>query len=177
MAVDAIRLGDPTGLLRRGPAELEDVSQWTKRDSDVLAHYLQVSGQIQRSKWYAAKKQFTVQGGKTLDSSMPLFEEFVFAAVYFRQLFMTSKDFLLQDAVDRYCRHVVCPVRKHWVKHEAASFNRLLDSPTFPFPIKNYTYRQIFYAFMYGAGLMHKIPEDDDSQLKRLPLSSFSRNS
>jgi len=166
MAVDAIQLGDPRGLLKRGPAELVDPSRWTKRDSDVFAHYLQVCTQIRGSKWYAADKRFTEQGGKTLDSSMPLFEEFVFAAVYFRQLFMKRSDFLLQDAVDRYCKHVACPIRKHWVKHEADSFNRLLDSSTFPFRIKNYTCRQIFYAFMYGAGLMHKIPDEADPRFK-----------
>ncbi len=167
MPVDPIVLGDPRGLLKRGPAELEDVSQWTKRDSDVLAHFLQVHSQIRGSRWYVAGKAFTKQGGQTLDSSMPLFEEFVFAAVYFRQLFMKKKDFLLQDAADRYCGHVACDIRKHWIKNEVKSFNGLLDSPTFPFPIKNYTLRQLFDAFMYGAALMHKIPEDGDTSLKR----------
>jgi hypothetical protein len=167
MAVDAIILGDPRGLLGRGPADLEDVSRWTKRDSDILAHFLQVCTQIQRSRWYTSEKQFTEQTGATLDVSMPRFEEFVYAAVYFRQLFMKKKDFLLKDAAERYCTHVKCPIRKDWVKHEVDSFNNLLESPTFPFPVKNYTLRQIFDAFMYGAGLMHKIPEDGDAQLTR----------
>jgi hypothetical protein len=164
---DAIILGNPRGLLKRGPAKLADASAWTQRDSDVLAHFLQVDGQIRRSRWYASDKQFTMQGGKTLDVSMPEFEEFVFAAVYFRQLFMARNDYLLTDAADRYCCHVDCSIRKAWIAKEIESFNGILDSPTFPFNINDYTLRQIFDAFMYGAGLMHKIPNVNDTTLKR----------
>ncbi|MCH7688279.1 MAG: hypothetical protein IH899_16615 [Planctomycetes bacterium] len=98
---------------------------------------------------------------------MPQFEEFVFAAVYFRQLFMTRNDYLLTDAADRYCGHVDCPIRQSWIAKEIESFNGILDSPTFPFNINDYTLRQIFDAFMYGAGLMHKIPDVNDATLRR----------
>ena len=135
MAVDAIILGDPSGLLRQGPAQLGEVSLWTKRDSDIVAHFLQVYTQIRGSRWYAADKKFRVQGSKTLDVSMPDLEQFVFAAVYFRQLAM-KKDNLLKDATDRYCSHVACPIRQCWIKHEADAFTAQLDSPTFPFQIK-----------------------------------------
>ena len=177
MTVPAIIAGDRRCLLKRGPAALKDPSQWTQRDSDVLAHYLNVDGQIRRSRWYAADKSFTTQGGKTLEVSMPEFEEFVYAAVYFRQLFMKSKDFLFQDTVDRYCGHVDCAARAAWFKYEANAFNDLLDSPTFPFPIKTYTLRQIFNAFIYGAGMMHKVPDGDSTHKRFLDMyDNFPRS-
>jgi hypothetical protein len=42
----------------------------------------------------------------------------------------------------------------------------MLESPTFPFPVKNYTLRQLFDGFMYGAGLIHKIPKRNDAAMK-----------
>jgi hypothetical protein len=60
-------------------------------------------------------------------------EQFVFAAVYFRQL-AAEKDSLLQAASDRYCAHVSCPIRKHWVEYDLSRFNHQLASPPFPSP-------------------------------------------
>ncbi len=166
MTGPAIIRGDPNGLLALGPAELQDASRWQKRDSDILAHYLQVDAQLRRSKWYTSDKRVTTQGPKTLEVSMPDLEQFVFAAVYFRQ-FTLRKDGLLQDAVDRYCTHVACGIRSGWVRNEADAFTAQLDAPPLPLQVKNLTLLQLFDAFIYGAYLMHSISSVTEENRKR----------
>ena len=161
MTFGPIMRGDPSGLLQRGPAKLEDETRWDKRDSDILAHFLQVHKQLTRSRWYAAKKSFKTQGGELIEASMPDLEQFVFAAIYFRQ-FTTRKDNLLGDATKRYCSHVACPIRKSWVKSEADAFATALDSPPFPLAEKDDpTLRDLFDAFIYGASLVHTVPHEN----------------
>jgi hypothetical protein len=149
-----IEMGNPAGLLHRGPSKLTDPSIWTQYDSDILAHLLQVHAQIRRSQWYATPPQFTDQGTKTIAAEMPHFEQFVFVAVYFRQ-FTMQKDALLAEGVKKYCGHTSCVIRQHWIDWELTQFNNMLDAPPFPFPVGKLTLRQVFDAYLYGAGLMH----------------------
>lgn len=164
MNAPAIILGDPNGILLLPKAALRNSCEWTQLDSDILAHLIQVRKQIQQSRWYKANICFTHQGGRLLDHSFPAFEDFVFAAVYLRQL-IAKKDSLLEDAVGRYCRFVDCQIRPFWVQHELAAFKRTLDGPVFMLP--GYTVRELFDSFMYGAALLHKIPDVGDSTRKR----------
>src|SRR5262245_16231877 len=105
--------GDPNSILRNGPSKLVDPTKWEQYDSDILAHLLQVDSQIRKSSWYASPKTFTSQGEKTLEADMPTFEQFVYAAVYFRH-FTLARDDLLVDAAKRYCSHTSCLMRQHW---------------------------------------------------------------
>jgi hypothetical protein len=164
MNAPAIILGDPRGILRLPKAAMRNPGDWTQLDSDILAHLIQVQNQIQRSRWNKADVHFTTQGGQLLDHSFPEFEDFVFAAVYLRQL-IAEKDSLLEDAVDRYCRFVDCQIRPAWVQHELATFNGDLDGPVFM--LRDYTARELFDAFIYGAALLHKIPKVGDPKRKR----------
>ncbi len=164
MHAPAIILGDPNGILRLSKAALRNSADWTQLDSDILAHLIQVQKQIQQSRWNKADVRFTTQGGQLLDHSFPEFEDFVFAAVYLRQL-IAKKDSLLEDAVNRYCRFVDCQIRPAWVRHELAAFKGSLDGPAFMLP--GYTVRELFDAFMYGAALLHKIPDVGDPKRKR----------
>src|SRR5208282_2733798 len=86
MNAPAIILGEPDSILRLPKAALRDPGKWTQLDSDVLAHLIQVQSQIQESRWSKSKIHFTTQGGQLLDHSFPEFEDFVFVAVYLRQL-------------------------------------------------------------------------------------------
>ncbi len=124
-------------------------------DSDILAHLIQVKSQIQQSRWSKSNVSFSVRGDELLDHSFPDFEDFVFAAVYFRQL-IAKKDSLLEDAATRYCRFVECTIRPAWVKNELTAFRRTLDRGALMLP--RYTVRELFDAFMYGAALLHKMP-------------------
>lgn len=124
-------------------------------DSDILAHLIQVQSQIQHSRWNKSNVRFAVQEDQLLDHSFPEFEDFVFAAVYFRQL-IARKDSLLRDAVNRYCRFIDCQIRPEWVQHELAAFNSILDGGVYMLP--GFTVRELFDAFMYGAALLHKMP-------------------
>ncbi len=155
MSTYAIILGEPDGVLRLPKAPLRNSTDWTQLDSDILAHLIQVQSQIQQSRWNKSDVRFTVQEDKLLEYSFPEFADFVFVAVYFRQL-IALKDSLLKDAVTRYCRFVDCQIRSAWVKHELDSFNKNIASDAFMMP--GCTVRQLFDAFMYGAALIHKIP-------------------
>lgn len=143
---------------------MRDPGGWTQLDSDILAHLIQVERQIQQSRWNKAPVRFTTQGGQLLDHSFPEFEDFVFAAVYLRQL-IAKKDNLLEDAVNRYCRFVDCQIRPAWVRAELAAFKGELDGPAFM--LSSYTVRELFDAFMYGAALLHKMPDVEDPKRKR----------
>src|SRR5579872_615317 len=160
----AIILGDVNCVLRLPKAPLRDRSDWTQLDSDILAHLIQVQSQIHHSRWNKADIRFESQGGQVLDHSFPPFEDFVFAAVYIRQL-IAEKDRLLEDAVTRYCKFVECQVRPAWVMHELESFKNILTRDAFMLP--GYTAREVFDAFIYGAGLLHKIPKEADAKRKR----------
>jgi hypothetical protein len=164
MNAHTIILGDPSGVLRLPKAALRNPEQWTQLDSDILAHLIQVQRQIQQSRWNKADVRFTTQGGQLLDHSFPEFEDFVFAAVYLRQL-IAKKDNLLEDAVNRYCQFADCQIRPAWMWPELAAFKRALDGPSFMLP--GYTVRELFDAFMYGAALPHKIPKVGDAERKR----------
>ena len=155
MNAPAIILGDPNGILRLPKAGLRSPSDWTQLDSDMFVHLMQVNKQIYQSRWNKADVSYTIQGGKLLDHAFPEFEDFVYAAVYLRQL-IAKGDSLLEDVVKRYCWFVDCQIRPSWVSYELASFNRALDGPVFMLP--EYTTRELFEAFIYGAALMHKMP-------------------
>ena len=164
MSRHAIILGERDGILRLPKAALRNRGDWTQVDSDILAHLIQVQSQIQQSRWNKSDIRFTVQGDRLLDHSFPEFQDFVFAAVYFRQL-IAKKDSLLKDAVTRYCRFVDCPIRSAWVQHELASFEKALVSDAFM--MRGCTVRELFDAFMYGASLMHKMPPVGDRKRQR----------
>jgi len=164
MYAPAITLGDPTGILRLPKAALRNSGDWTQLDSDILAHLIQVQSQIQHSRWNKAELRFTTQGDQLLEHSFPEFEDFVFAAVYLRQL-IAKNDSLMSDAVARYTRFVDCRIRPAWVQRELVAFNRALDGPTTM--LAGYTVRELFDAFMYGAALLHKIPEPADPKRRR----------
>src|SRR3954454_21488303 len=87
--------GDPNGILRLPKAALRNPGDWTQLDSDILAHLIQVQKQIQESRWNKANVHFTTRGGQLIDHSLPEFEDFVFAAVYLRQL-IAKNDVLLK---------------------------------------------------------------------------------
>jgi hypothetical protein len=164
MNIPAIILGEPEGILGLPKAALRSPGGWTQMDSDILAHLIQVHSQIQHSRWNKANVHMTVQGGQVIEHSFPDFEDFVFAAVYFRQL-IAKNDSLLKDAVSRYCGFVDCQIRPAWVLHELTAFVSALDGAAFMMP--GYTVRELFDSFLYGAALLHKISPVGDAKRKR----------
>lgn len=168
MGNPAIILGDPLSILQLLPAGMKDPTAWTVTDSDIVAHFIQVHGQIVNSRWYASKVGVTIQGGKLLDSAFPDLEQFIFAAAYFRQLF-AKRDRLLKEAVGRYCKFVDCQIREAWVRDEETRFETAVDAPAWP--LTGHTVRQLFEAYLYGAGLLHKFPKHgDDTRTRFLQL-------
>lgn len=152
----AIIRGNPQSILQLSKAPLRNPPDWTQMDSDILAHFAQVNSQIQNSRWFKSEIRYKMQDEKLLDYSFPDIEDFVFAAVYIRQL-IAENDSLLDDAIKRYCQHVDCPIRPSWVRYELMAFNATLNQCALNLPVC--TVRELFDAFMYGAGLLHKIPK------------------
>ena len=164
MSSPAILRGDPRGILLLPKAELAHPEKWTQRDSDVLAHFIQVDSQIRKSRWYQSDCRFTSVGGKLTECEFPAFEEFVFAAVYFRQL-VAKRDQLFQEAVKVYCDFMEPGVRTFWTQTELQAFNHSWKSAAFMLPA--YTPEELFEAFMYGASLLHTVPREGDSKQAR----------
>ena len=164
MSARAIVPGDAEGILALPKAPLRNAQEWTQLDSDILAHLIQVQKQIQHSRWNKAHVRFTTRGNQLLEHSFPEFEDFVFAAVYLRQL-IAKNDSLFEDAIDRYCRFVDCDTRVCWVRHELQRFNSVVNDAAFMLPA--YTVRELFDAFMYGAALLHKMPAVGDPKRRR----------
>src|SRR6266568_6962335 len=140
--------GDTRSILQYGPAPMKNQAAWTQMDSDIIAHFLQVQSQIAKSRWRRAKVSFSTQGAKLIEAEFPDFEDFVFAAVYFRQL-IAEKDALLDDAVDRYLSFLDCGARHAWIDDERRSFNQKLEGKCF-IMLPDHRVRELFDAFMYG---------------------------
>src|SRR5262245_12756486 len=160
----AIEIGNAQSVLQLPKAALRNPGQWTQLDSDILAHLIQVQRQIHQSRWNKSEVRFHLKGPNLEDTAFPEFEDYVYAAVYLRQL-IGKRDGLLADAANRYCRFVDCQFRPSWLEHELDSFNRTLCEEAWP--VANCTVRQLFDAFIYGAALLHKIPEVNDATRKR----------
>lgn len=143
--------GNVESVQKFGRAPMKDKDKWTQKNSDLLAHFLQVVGQIQRSRWIKAPCTMTVSGGKRQGEFSSL-EEFVYAAAYFRQLF---SDHLFQNACRCYYQFADSPPKVSWVGAEAKGFNDALGRET-QF-VKGFNRRSLIECFLYGAGLFHSI--------------------
>jgi len=156
MKMHAIIVGEVNSVLRLPPSGMKNPARWSQIDSDVIAHFIQVHQQIAKSRWCSSNLSMSGDGHTISHVCLPNFEDFVFAAVYFRQLTM-QKDDLLNAAVDPFCDFSDCDPRRAWIREEQKEFNLHLDSTSLMHP--DHTLRELFDAFMYGASLMHKPPE------------------
>lgn len=153
MKVPAIIIGEVKTVLRLPPSLVRKPERWTQLDSDIMAHFIQVHQQIERSKWSKSELRMSGDGSSEDGITVPTFEDFVFAAVYFRQLTM-EKDDLFNASVEIFCKFSNCNARIAWIREEQKEFNDHLDSECFFLP--GYSLRDLFDAFIYGASLMHQ---------------------
>jgi hypothetical protein len=169
--IPTIVKGDLQTVLRLPPSEFVNRNAWTQEKSDMLAHFIQVAGQISRSSWMRAPCDFQVQGGKVLGSHFPTIEAFVYGTVYFRQLYAGDK--LFSSACNIYAKHAGDPLKVHWAKEELAAFERLLAANSFFFD--NISLRDLIDAFLYGALIFHG-PEKAHEKHKRRFQSMITRH-
>ena len=79
--------------------------------------------------------RFTREGGRLIEALFPVIEEFVYAAVYFRQLFSGSRsDHLFRNVCDRYVHFAQSPKRANFrriIAHSVACGVQpgLVDNP------------------------------------------------
>lgn len=150
----AIVAGDPHTVLQLGPAGLRPDGAWTQQDSDTLCHFFQVHGQIARSSWLEQECRISDSGGRPA-GRFPELESFVYAAVYFRQLF-SGKDRLFSDACERYVRVVDSRSKAAWIHREKESALANWRSPGLF--ITSYSTEAVFDAMLYGTHLLHSLP-------------------
>jgi hypothetical protein len=124
---------------------------WTQNKLDLLAHFMQVGGQISRSSWMSTPFSLTDHGNSILESQLASVEAFVYAAVYFRQLYADDK--LFSRVCDIYAKHVGNPLKVSWVKAAFAAFEQELVAPSFFF--NDICLRDLSDAFLYGALVFH----------------------
>ena len=96
----------PDRMSETNRAGMKNPGEWQQCDSDVVAHFLQVRKQLVTSRWYSSDPEFRQQGGKVLDCTFPPIEDFIYAAVYMRQLLPDDGDDLFEDAVERYSKQI-----------------------------------------------------------------------
>lgn len=154
--------GDANSVLRIGPVSMKNRGDWQQHDSDLFAQFLQVNRQISKSRWSSADCRFKSQGGRLIEGTFPDIEDFVYAAVYFRQLIHRGMyDQLFSRVCDRYTHFIDFFGKAAWVHAEKEQFANTLKSPTLELP--DYTIEQIFEAFIYGARILHGMPHDQST--------------
>lgn len=155
MGISPVIVGDSRSVLRLGPAKLKNQADWSQDNSDTIAHFIQVVGQIQTSTWASSKVGFKTKGDELISSDFPSWESFVYATIYFRQLY-SVKDKLFKDACKLYYEFVDSPAKASWIQCEQKAFDSVLDMKDAVF-IPNRKGREIFEAFLYGALLVHSV--------------------
>jgi hypothetical protein len=147
--------GNFKSVLQLGPSPMRNKDAWQQKDSDTLAHFLQVNRQIAKSRWLKEKCTLTSKGSKT-DSQVPSFESLVYVSIYFRQLF-PDDDKLFSAACNTYKRYVANEAKIIWVKCEKKSFLAILkEKPLFASTAEG-TNANLIDAFLYGALLFHTV--------------------
>jgi hypothetical protein len=146
-----------------------------QKDSNILAHFIDVVGLIQRSSWI--KHKLTVGISDPADTSLPTHEAFVFVAVYFRQLLAGDK--LLGNAKNTYGKLSSSPDRVRIVNTESKTVTDAWDAVPQSLSIASHVPGQpkvaslpklsdLFECFMYGAHVFHSHAPDTAASAARL---------
>ncbi len=143
--------------------ELKNPAKWTLRNSEIVAHAYQVYHLILDSRWSLSPNSWAESDG----SSFLKLQDFLFAAVYFRQFIANTSDHLLRDVANRYIAHIDSPTHRNWIEYQLDRFHRTLEENPFPGSVEGCTGRKLFEAFIYGAGILHKIHDSEDPTPQR----------
>ncbi len=149
-----IILGDLKSILKVGLSPMKTPDRWTQKQSDVIAHFLQVAGAISTSSWMKYKPKTVYREGKMQECHLPDIEAVVFVLVYFRQL---VEEDLFRQSINYYRRYVDSKVKIMWVEWERDRFTEVLDDKPMQVSIQSMglTNRQLLDAFLYGALIAH----------------------
>lgn len=147
--------GNFKSVLQLGPSPMRNKDAWQQKDSDTLAHFLQVNRQIAKSRWLKEECTLASKGSK-IDSQVPSFESLVYVSIYFRQLF-SDDDKLFSDACNTYKRYVANEAKIIWVECEKKSFFAILKEKPIFSSTTGVTNANLIDAFLYGALLFHAV--------------------
>lgn len=162
MNMKMIQMGNIDDILSTPNPNIISVEKWKQQDSDILAHLINVQIQIQNSRWMKTDEsvQWTIKN--VSQCKMPEFEDFVFAAVYLRNL-TSRKDCLLKKAVNVYCNHADSDIRKTWIQYELSQFEKQLKNNALMLQ-EEISVEKLFKVFLYGASLLHICTDVNDEE-------------
>jgi len=160
-----IIVGHVEGVLRLGPVDPTNRSEWTVERAKTIAQFLDVVQRIYRSKWHRSARFITSLSHKSGDSKLleadfPGDEETMSILAYFRQLHASDK--LLARACEAYLAHAGDARKRWWVNERKQTFESLVDSPPAPYRNIGKSRREVVRMFMYGAGLLHSSSQHGD---------------
>ncbi len=176
----AIVLHDAESVRQLGPVGLKPNSGWSQDDSDTIAHFLQVQKQLATSTWLNNPCRLSTSGNQSR-GEFPDIESFVYAAVYFRQLFCGScdksnaikEDLLFIDTCDRYIRSVDSIAKASWMHHEKEAAIKEWGSTSSLSMIPGKSTKQVFEALLYGSHLMHSIRDHSKGTTRKERRDNF----
>lgn len=160
-----IIVGHVESVLRLGPVDPTNRSEWTVERANTIAQFLDVVQRIYRSKWHRSPRFITSLSHKSGDSKLleadfPDDEETMSILAYFRQLHAGDK--LLARACEVYLAHAGDARKQWWVNERKQTFESLVDSPPAPYRNIGKSRREVVRMFMYGAGLLHSSSHHGD---------------
>jgi len=160
-------------------------SEWSQRDSDLLAHFFDAVECIKRSSWRSSKISFGIT--HPLDTELPTHEQFIFAATCFRRFF--NNDTLAKRSRDTYLRFSNSRTRSLWIDYEYSQAKHCWFNPP-PLTMAVVGVRptdfgedvpplgNLFDAFTYGAFVFHSGDHTKSNSYDRLTrlLESCDKN-
>jgi|GEM_PF-2859730 len=164
--------GNLKSVIKLGYSGMRKQEEWEQRDSDNIAHFLQVSRQIVKSRWARSRNSISYSGKTLKTANRPDLESLVFVSIYFRQL-ISEGDKVFKLGCDTYCRFVDSLPKRTWIKEEHDHFKKLLNQPNVFGPILNIkpNARELIESFWYGALFFHgseKISEEKKKKFRDL---------
>ncbi|MCH8047375.1 MAG: hypothetical protein IID44_27050 [Planctomycetes bacterium] len=150
-----IILGNPTSVLRLGPANIKERDQWTSDTADKIAHFLYVVDEIVKSDWVRGSLSISFQGSGITGFKHPGRDSTHDILFFVRQL-LSECDDVLNSACNAYLAHVDHMGKSWWVMATQSTFNNTRKSTVFPNLLDPYTVEEVIDMVTYGTGVTHR---------------------
>jgi hypothetical protein len=177
---------DPMSVMRFGPKEMANASDWTTEKANTIAHFLEVMECLGQSDWIRARAGFTKVIRNDGTSRITRFDRpnvLVLNSIlgFTRQLIFS--DDLFDSVISIYLEHCSDDMRRWWIQMAQGSFTGGLDCEPFGLHVADgipqvegagVTGRQMLRHFFYSFGLLHH-PEPNQVRRFRELIARFGR--
>jgi len=143
----------------------------TQIESDIIAHFIQVVGIVQKSAWY--KHESTLQFNMNFDgkyrASMPSLEQVIFALLYIRQL-IDDHDNLVNRAASIYKEHSSENVKIKFIRERQRQLESFLKGKPMSVSVAEVVKdnETLVQAFQYGALILHGPENVNNMELREI---------